>query len=80
MGVVMKGVTHDYDWEFFARHLVAGALPQIDDSTTSTQIIISQHIASRLQLGVGDGVPAYFVDGNHARARKFNVAGIYKTD
>lgn len=80
MGVVLKGVTPEYDWAFYRQHLVAGSLPQLCDTTTSTQIIISHHIASQLQLSVGDGVLAYFVDGEQARARKFNITGIYKTD
>ncbi|MBR3951284.1 MAG: ABC transporter permease [Bacteroidaceae bacterium] len=80
MGVVVKGVMPDYDWEFYARNLVAGTIPQITDSTVSTQIVISQHIASQLQLNVGDDVLAYFVDNNRARARKYNITGIYKTD
>ena len=80
MGIVVKGVTHDYDWDFYARHLVEGALPQMCDTALSSEIIISQHIATHLQLGVGDGVLAYFVDDQRARARKFNVVGIYKTD
>lgn len=80
MGIVVKGVMHDYDWEFYSRHLVEGSVPQMCDTVTSTEIIISQHIAARMQLGVGDGVLAYFVDGQHARARKLTVVGIYKTD
>jgi lipoprotein-releasing system permease protein len=80
MGVVVKGVMPDYDWDFYAHNLVAGTTPQLADSTASTQIIISQHIASRLQLNVGDDVLAYFVDGNRARARKYDITGIYKTD
>ena len=80
LGIVLKGVMPQYDWDFYAQNLVAGTLPQLSDTAVSTQIIISQHIASRLQLGVGDGVLAYFVDGKYARARKLNIVGIYKTD
>ncbi len=80
MGVVLKGVMHDYDWDFYQEHLVEGALPLLSDTATSTQIIISQHIASKLQLSVEDGILAYFVNGDKVRARKFVVTGIYKTD
>ena len=80
MGVVVKGVTPDYNWSFYEQHMVQGEVPVITDSVVSTQVILSQHIASRLQLGVGDGVLAYFVDGQRARARKFTISGIYKTD
>ena len=44
------------------------------------RILISQAIASKLSIGVGDGVLAYFVQNEAVRARKFIVDGIYKTD
>ncbi len=80
MGVVFKGVTVDYDWAFYRQHLVEGNMPQLSDTTTSTHIIVSQAIASKLQLEVGDGVLAYFVDDGRVRARKFTIDGIYRTD
>ena len=79
LGVVLKGVTADYDWRFYQDYLVEGALPELSDSIASNQIIVSQQIASKLHLDVGDGVLAYFVQDN-VRTRKFIVAGIYKTD
>ena len=80
MGVVFKGVMNDYDWSFYKQHLVEGVIPNLSDSAASTDILVSQPIAAKLQLSVGDGVLAYFVDGERARARKLNVVGIYKTD
>lgn len=80
MGVVYKGVASDYDWDFYRRHLVDGDMPQLSDTTTSAHILVSQIIASKLQLAVGDGVLAYFVDEGKVRARKFTIDGIYRTD
>lgn len=80
MGVVYKGFTPCQDWSFYEQHLIEGTLPQIADSATSKEIIISQAIASKLQLTVGDDVLSYFVDGERVRARKFIITGIYKTD
>lgn len=79
IGIVYKGVTDLQDWSFFRRHLIEGTLPQIADKT-SREVIISQTIASKLQLAVGDGVLSYFVDDERVRARKFTITGIYKTD
>lgn len=79
LGVVLKGVTPDYDWCFYRDYLVEGRLPELQDSTASNEILVSQPIASKLHLKVGDGVLAYFVQDN-VRARKFVIAGIYKTD
>lgn len=80
IGVVYKGVADDYDWAFYRRHLLDGDIPQIGDSMPSVQILISQSIASRLQLAVGDDVLSYFVDDERVKARKFTISGIYKTD
>lgn len=80
MGVVYKGVDACHDWSFYSRHLIDGSLPQITDSATSKEVIISHAIANKLQLAVGDDILSYFVDGTRVRARKFLITGIYKTD
>lgn len=79
LGVVLKGVTADYDWRFYQDYLVTGVLPELSDSVVSNEILVSQSIASKLHLNAGDEVLAYFVQDN-VRARKFVVTGIYKTD
>ncbi len=78
-GFVLKGVVPDYDWTFYRNSLVEGEIPHITDSVVSTEILVSQPIASKLQLKVGDSVLAYFVQDN-VRARKLKVTGIYRTD
>lgn len=70
-GIVLKGT--DY-WNFFRHNIIEGGLP-----TKPNQIIISQTVSSQLQLHVGDGVYAYFVDDNDVRARRFTICGIYNT-
>lgn len=80
MGVVFKGVTPDYDWEFYRQHLIEGNLPQLSDTAATTHILLSHTISTKLNIGVGESVLAYFVDGRHARARKFTIDGIYRTD
>lgn len=78
MGYVLKGVGEDYDLSFYAKYLQEGELPQFSDSVASGKILISREIASKLQLGVGDRVDSYFLQGN-MRARRYTVAGIYQT-
>lgn len=80
MGIVLKGVMPGYDASFFATYLIDGSVPHYIDSVVSDSILISQAIASKLNIGVGDGVLAYFVQNEAVRARKFIVVGIYKTD
>lgn len=78
MGYILKGVGEDYDLSFYAQYLQEGELPQFSDSVASGKILISREIASKLQLGVGDRVDSYFLQGN-MRARRYTVAGIYQT-
>lgn len=70
-GIVLKGT--DY-WSFFERNLTEGTLP-----AEPNEILISRIMANRLQLGVGQSVLAYFVDGTDYRARRFKIVGLYDT-
>lgn len=77
-GVVLKGVDTHFDWTFFERHLVDGCLPALNDSTLSTEILISQQVANSMQLQVGDKLLTYFIQ-NNLRVRSFTISGIYNT-
>lgn len=79
MGVVLKGVLPDYDWSFFKKYLVDGALPSLQDTAASNEVLVSKTIADKLQLQVGDKIYCYFVQ-EQVRARRFLVSGIYQTD
>jgi len=75
-GVMMKGVGNDFDWSNIKGWLVEGETPLYNDSTRSKDIVISQNIANKLKLKVGDGVLMYFIQ-EPPRVRKFHIKGIY---
>ncbi|MBQ6746464.1 MAG: ABC transporter permease [Bacteroidaceae bacterium] len=77
-GVVVKGIGPDYQTDFLQQHIQQGAFPQFSDTVASNSVVISQTLADKLQLQVGDKVDTYFFDEN-IRARKLLVAGIYET-
>lgn len=77
-GVVLKGVSTDYDWSFFRKNLVEGSVLNLNDSTRSNSVIISKSISDLLNLGLGDDFAMYFVQ-DPPRMRKFTVEGIYET-
>ncbi len=77
-GAVLKGVGPDFDWSFFKKNIVRGQAFQVNDSTTTDQILISQHIANLLKLDTSDYVGMYFVE-DPPRMRRFKIAGIYNT-
>lgn len=77
-GVVLKGVSTDYDWSFFRKNLVEGSVLSLSDSSISNGVIISKKISDLLSLGVGDSFAMYFVQ-EPPRMRRFTVEGIYET-
>ena len=79
-GVVLKGVSGDYNWKFFKNNLISGDIPNIKDSTkiASNDILISESISKKLNIKLGEELVIYFIQ-NPARVRKFKVSGIYKT-
>lgn len=78
VGVLVKGVRSDYNWDFIRQHLVAGKIPSFDGSIASDEIIISQKIARTLGYRVGDDARAFFVK-NQPLKQMFRVAGIFET-
>lgn len=76
--IVLKGFGKDFDWNFMSRYIVSGKNFFAGDTSKPYKLIISQITANRLNLKTGDDVPVYFIQ-NPPRARKFRIAGIYKT-
>jgi len=78
LGVVLKGVSSDYNWAFFNNNLVAGKCFNVSDSIKTNQVLISENSAKTLKLGVGDDLIMYFVQ-DPPRVRQFEISGIYNT-
>lgn len=78
-GVVLKGVAQEYDSTFFHRHLVEGEFPQFSDSASSGRVVISQPLADKLKLKLGDKIDTYFIQDD-VRARRLTIVGIYQTN
>lgn len=77
-GVVFKGVDSTYDWNYFKKVIVSGNTLNFNDKSSANKILISEQIAKRLDLKVGDSFLMYFVQES-LRKRKFEIAGIYST-
>ena len=80
LGVVFKGIGPEYDLAFLGRNMVEGELPTFSDSVSTNTIVLSRHIADKLNLVSGDRVFAYFIDNDDVRMRRFTVSGIYQTN
>ncbi len=79
LGVVMKGVSKNFDVESFRESMLEGEFVQFPDSGYSNQVVISKIIAQKLKAGVGDQIVVHFFQ-NPPRFRKLKVAGIYETN
>lgn len=79
MGVVLKGVADNYDWDFFKSNMVEGDVIVRNDTSTANSAVISKTIANKLHLKVGDKFTCYFVQ-DPVRARRFDIVGIYQTN
>ncbi len=78
-GIAIQGIGQDYDRSFISSHLVKGEMPEFTDSVGSGKLVISQAMAREMQVDVGETIYAYFFEQT-VRARKFTVAGIYRTN
>ena len=80
-GAILKGVDGNFDSEFLNSSLIEGDYPDFADSVKTDELIVSERIANRLNLGVGANVRMWFIDEGqaHARGRKFTISGIYNT-
>ena len=80
-GIFFKGVGDDYKWKNLENFLVDGNFPKFND-TPSNKIIISQVIADRLSVGVGDELKSYFQNSRSQSIpnfRKFVIQGIFSS-
>ncbi|MDD2799286.1 MAG: ABC transporter permease [Bacteroidales bacterium] len=78
-GIVLKGISKEYNWQFFRKNLVDGALINTTEDSPTNDVMISKMIADKLNLKVGDRFLTYFVQDN-LRVRKFTIKGIYQTN
>ena len=79
-GVLAKGVASEYDWTFLKSKLVEGTVLALSDTATSNDMMLSEFLAKRLQVNIGDKVPVYFQNARSSMSqRNFNIVGIFNT-
>lgn len=80
-GIVFKGVSKNYNWDFFTTNLVSGRLPELNDTVRINEIIISENVSNLLKLATGDLAVLYFINENEVTPRllQLEVCGIYRT-
>jgi lipoprotein-releasing system permease protein len=80
-GIIFKGVGIDYKWDNIQEYLIAGHLPDVSNQLNS-EVVISQYLADRLELKVGDAFNTFFIKENQNQLpniRRFKITGIFNS-
>ena len=79
-GAIIKGVSSDFDWTFFDDKLIEGTTLSVDSLEVKNHIVLSETIAKRLKVKVGDRLTVYFVlNEEDLKPRTFKVVGVYNS-
>lgn len=80
-GIIFKGVGVDYKWDNIKEYLVAGKLPDFS-TNLNEDVVISQFLANRLHLKVGDAFNTFFMkegENKLPNIRRFKITGIFNS-
>lgn len=80
-GIILKGVGTDYRWNDIKEYVVSGRLPDFSKELNN-EVVISQFLANRLNLKVGDSFNTFFIkeDQNQLpNIRRFKISGIFNS-
>ena len=80
-GIVFKGVGKEYKWDVLEEYIVDGRKPNLKQNLNN-EVLLSQYLANRLNLKVGDTFSTYFMkEGGNGmpNLRVFKLVGIYNS-
>lgn len=81
-GFILKGIGADYDFSYLEEFLIEGKIPTIDAEKENAQVLISEYLANRIQLKLGDKFTSHFLKENpqeRPNLRQFEIVGIYNS-
>lgn len=80
VGVLLKGVDSLYSVDFYRESLVRGEMPRLTGAPRSKDVLISEAVARKMDVEVGERVEMVFIDANGSVLRdRFAISGIYRT-
>lgn len=80
-GIILKGVGKDYQWNNIKEYLISGKLPDFSKDLNQ-DVLISQFLANRLDLKVGDSFNTFFIKEGQNKLpniRRFKITGIFNS-
>lgn len=80
VGILLKGVDSLYNTYFYAERIVEGSLPALGGEPRKKEVMLSERVARRMDVGVGERIEMVFVDDKSGVLRdRFVVSGLYNT-
>lgn len=77
--LIFKGIGESFNKETFGDYLLEGDYPNLDTTARfSNRVMISQRMANKMDVGLGDRIVSYFVT-DPPRPRSLIITGIYET-
>ena len=80
-GIILKGVGADYQWNNIKEFIISGRLPDYSRGINQ-EVLISQFLANRLNLKVGENFNTFFIKENQNQPpniRRFKITGIFNS-
>jgi lipoprotein-releasing system permease protein len=77
-GIVCKGLDPATAHQTLKMYLITGRLPNLSKEHYQQELCISEHLAQKLSIGLGDTVIVRTIQAT-ARYRKLKIVGIYRT-
>jgi len=93
-GILLKGVSPEYDFTFIKAHLTEGRLPAFKSDEATKEALVSETLAKKLGLTLNGKMLVYFISQHlvydslikeklikhEQRSRNFTICGIFKTN
>lgn len=80
-GIIFKGVGKEYQWSNIKEYIIEGRAPNVTQELNG-EVLISQFLANRLNLKLGDTFNTFFMKVDHNQLpnlRVFKIVGIYNS-
>lgn len=78
--ILLKGVDSLYNTDFYAERIVEGSLPSLCGEPRKKEIMLSERVAKKMDVSVGERIEMVFVDGESGVLRdRFVLSGLYNT-
>jgi lipoprotein-releasing system permease protein len=78
-GMLFKGVSQNYNWDFFSKNLVRGRVLELTDTTDTYEFMMAENVAKKLAIDTGASLEVFFIHDGKVRRRKMRLVGLYNT-